>query len=165
MKNKNYHIRLAKREDAPTCHDLIMELAIFEKAPEKVSNTLAQFTEDGFGKKPIYHLYVAEWNATKEVVGMALFVIGYSTWKGKMLYLDDLVVREAYRGNGIGRALIDKLFEYAQENEVKIVKWQVLDWNEPAIKFYKKLNMTLDAEWIDCKMQEKGILEWVTSDE
>ncbi len=147
----NYTIRPAKIEDAPACYQLIKELAIFEKEPDQVTNTLEQFTKDGFGEEPIYKMLVAEWTPTQQVVGMALFVIGYSTWKGKLLYLDDLVVNEEYRGKGIGATLVEALFDYAQNNAIKIVKWQVLNWNTPAIEFYKKLNMTLDDQWIDCK--------------
>jgi len=145
----SFTIRPATIEDTPDCHQLIQELADFEKAPDAVTNTLAQFTNDGFGSHPVYTLFVAESEGT--VVGMSLLFTAYSTWKGKMLWLDDLVVNENYRGQGIGRALIENLFDYARKNDYKIIKWQVLDWNKPAIEFYKKLGMTLDSEWIDCK--------------
>lgn len=151
----NFIIRNGLKEDAKACHELIKELAVFENAPDAVTNTLEQFTNDGFGEEPIYKLFVAEISAdeteAKKVVGMALFVTTYSTWKGKMLFLDDLVVNEAFRGKGIGQALIDALFDHARNNDFKIIKWQVLNWNEPAIKFYKKLGMTFDDEWLDCK--------------
>ena len=146
----NFKIRKGVKADAAACHGLIKELAVFENAPDAVTNSLEQFTEDGFGAEPIYKLFVAELE-DGNVVGMALFVTSYSTWKGKMLFLDDLVVSEAYRGNGIGQALIDALFDHARNNAFNIIKWHVLNWNEPAIKFYKKLGMTFDDEWIDCK--------------
>lgn len=151
--NKNppmsFIIRRATKADTPACHQLIQELADFEKAPNAVTNTLEQFTNDGFGPNPVYTLFVAE--EENVIVGMSLLFTAYSTWKGKMLWLDDLIVNEAHRGKGIGKALVDNLFEYARKNDYKIIKWQVLDWNAPAIEFYKKLGMTLDGEWIDCK--------------
>ena len=150
----DFKIRKAKESDAKNCLELIKELALFEKALEEVENNLVQFTKDGFGSNPIYQLFVAELE-NGQIAGMALFYIGYSTWKGKLLYLDDLVVSEKYRGNGIGKALVDQLFVFAKENEVKLVKWQVLDWNTPAIEFYEKLGMKMDGGWIDCKMYIK----------
>lgn len=144
-----FHIRRAETKDASACFELIKELALFEKEPEAVKNTLKQFEKDGFGENPIYKMFVAEL-ANGQIAGMALFFIGYSTWKGKLLYLDDLMVGEKYRSNGIGQELINVLFEYAKNNEVKVIKWQVLDWNTPAIEFYEKLNMKMDGSWINC---------------
>jgi len=151
-----FTVRNAVKADAAACYQLIIDLAIYEKEPEAVSNTLEQFKEDGFGENPIYQLKVAESNEG-EILGMALFFTAYSTWKGKMLYLDDLVVKEGCRRDGIGSSLIAALIEHAQDNGVKVVKWQVLDWNEPAIELYKKLNMKLDEGWIDCKLYEDQI--------
>jgi len=151
-----FTIRKAKKEDAVAAHQLIVELAIYENAPNAVTNTIEQFTEDGFGKNPVYNLIVAETD-NKEIVGMALYVYAYSTWKGKMLYLDDLVVTETYRKKGIGKKLINELFIIAKANNAKIVKWEVLDWNKPAIDFYKKLGAVIDKEWWACKFYERQI--------
>jgi len=149
-----FEIREAKIEDTPACHQLIIDLAVYENAPNAVTNTVEQFTKDGFGEDPIYRIYVAE-AENGDILGLALFMIGYSTWKGKLLYLDDLVVKAGFRRFGIGTALINKVVNYAKQNAVKIVKWQVLDWNRPAINLYKKLGLTLDDEWIDCKIYER----------
>jgi len=154
----DFIIRKARREDAPAAHQLIVELAIFEKAPNSVTNTIEQFTEDGFGEAPIFNLIVAE-SSSKEIVGMALYFYAYSTWKGKMLYLDDLVVTKNWRNKGIGKILIDELFVIAKANNVKIVKWEVLDWNTPAVEFYKKLGAKIDKEWWSCKFYEHQIEE------
>jgi len=152
----NVIIRKGTIDDVPIVHELIVELAIYENEPDAVDNTIAQLKEDGFGEKPFYKLLIAE-NEAQETLGMALYCYGYSTWKGKLLYLDDLIVREKYRRNGIGTKLISKLFEIAREEKMKFVKWEVLDWNEPAINLYKKLNARLDSEWIACKFDETQI--------
>lgn len=152
----NITIRKATKEDAAKAHQLIIDLAIFENEPDAVSNTVEQFIEDGFGKEPAYHLIVAD-DTIAGVVGMALYVFSYSTWKGKMLFLDDLVVDEKYRGKGIGSLLIEHLFKIAKEETVKIIKWEVLDWNEPAINLYKKLGAVFDDQWLACKFYEDQI--------
>lgn len=151
-------IRKATKADTPAAHQLIVELAIFEKVPEAVTNTLEQFTKDGFGENPIYNLIVAE-NTNNKIVGMALYFYAYSTWKGKMLFLDDLIVTEKWRNKGIGKKLIDELFVIAKANNAKIVKWEVLDWNKPAIDFYEKLGAKIDKEWWACKFYEHQIEE------
>lgn len=153
-----FTIRKATIADAKAAHRLIVELAIFEKAPSSVTNTIEQFTEDGFGENPVYNLIVAE-TKNKQIVGMALYVYTYSTWKGKMLYLDDLIVTETWRQKGIGKKLIQELFVIAKANNAKIVKWEVLDWNKPAIDFYKKLGAKIDKEWWSCKFYEHQIDE------
>lgn len=151
----NFIVRKGEKKDASACYELIKELALFEKEPDAVKNTLEQFTIDGFGAEPVFQLFVAE--AEEKVVGMALYFTAYSTWKGKMLYLDDLVVNINYRAFGIGSALIKALMKRAKELDAKIVKWQVLNWNEPAIEFYKKMDMTFDNSWIECKFYEEDI--------
>jgi len=153
-----FTIRKATREDAFAAHQLIVELAVFEKAPNAVTNSIEQFTKDGFGENPLYNLIVAE-NNNKEIVGMALYFYAYSTWKGKMLYLDDLIVTKSCRNKGIGKKLIDELFVIAKANDVKIVKWEVLDWNKPAVEFYEKLGAKIDKEWWACKFYEHQIEE------
>ena len=106
--------------------------------------------EDGFGKNPVFNFYVAELN--NKIIGIAVYFIKYSTWKGKGLYLDDLFVTEKFRGKGIGKKLFDIIIEEAKKIKAKQLHWQVLDWNTPAIDFYKKYGATIDAEWLDCKL-------------
>ena len=144
--------RVGKKEDLPRVLELIKELAEFEKAGSEVSNTTDDMIRDGFGDKPCYQLLVAE--AENNICGIAVFFIKYSTWKGKGIYLDDIVVTERMRGKGIGKKLFEKVIEFAVNENAKQMHWQVLDWNEPAIKFYKKYGASADAEWLDCKLNE-----------
>ncbi|MEO1653492.1 MAG: GNAT family N-acetyltransferase [Bacteroidota bacterium] len=147
MPHINVQIREGKREDVPQVMGLIHALAEYEKASEEVLNTAEQLAEDGFGPNPLYGLYVAE--AQDRIVGMALFFYRYSTWKGKTLYLEDLYVQPQYRKQKIGKALLDVLVERARQENCQRLHWQVLDWNESAIQFYKSLGSTLDGEWIN----------------
>lgn len=140
---------------------LVKELAEFERAPEAVVNTEEMLLEDGFGEKSIYRVFVAEEAETNEIIGMALYYTAYSTWKGRMLFLDDLVVTEQYRRFGIGRKLIGAFLKEAEELGVNQVRWQVLDWNTPAIEFYKSLGAELDSEWITCKMSKQEIADYL----
>ncbi|TAH42811.1 MAG: GNAT family N-acetyltransferase [Bacteroidetes bacterium] len=150
-----YIIRKGTKEDLPGVLNLIRELALFEKAPDEVSNTLADMEEDGFGKAPVYSFFVGMIDET--IVGMALYFTKYSTWKGKGLYLDDLVITESHRGKGLGSKLFKAFIQEAKATGAKQVHWQVLDWNTPAINFYKKLDAKIEAEWLDCKMTEDQI--------
>ena len=149
-------IRKATRVDLPAVMDLIRELALFEKAPEQVTNTVASMEHDGFGEHPVFGLQVAELDGI--VVGMALYFVKYSTWKGKGLYLDDLVVTATHRGKGIGSKLFDAYLQEAKSSGAKQAHWQVLDWNTPAIRLYEKLKASIEAEWLDCKMTEQQII-------
>jgi len=155
----NITIRKGTKEDLPQVHALIMELAIYERAPDEVTNTIANMQADGFGEKPVFEFLVAE--AENKVVGLCLYYMAYSTWKGKMLYLEDLVVTETYRRYGVGKKLFDAFARRALELGAKRLKWQVLEWNEPAIAFYKKLNANLDGEWVNCNMSEQEINEYL----
>ena len=148
-------IRKGKVEDVPAAFELIQELAIFEKAPDAVENTIERMIKDGFGEKPVFEFFVAE-DAGK-IVGLALYYYSYSTWKGKFLYLEDLIVAEQYRGKGFGKKLFDAIIFKAKEEGVSLVGWQVLDWNEPAINFYKKLGASLYPEWINCRLHKEQI--------
>jgi len=141
-------LRKATKKDYPVILDLIKELALFEKAPEKVTNTVDQMEQE----EEFFQAIVAE-KYDGEVVGMALFYFVYYTWVGKSLYLDDLVVREKYRGNKIGTQLLEEVMNVAKKSNCKRVRWQVLDWNENAIKFYKSYGANLDGEWINCDME------------
>lgn len=151
-------IRKGRKEDITSLHHLVSELAMFEKAPKEVTNTISEMEEDGFGKKPVFEFHVAEVDG--RIVGIALYFIKYSTWKGKGLYLDDLIVTEHMRGKGIGKKLFDAYMEEAKHIGAKQVHWQVLDWNTPAIDFYKKVGAKIDAEWLDCKLTEKQINQY-----
>lgn len=143
-------IRRAVKEDCPGLLELIRELAEYERAPHEVTVTSEHFTESGFGKNPVWWALVAE--VDKKIVGFALYYIRYSTWKGQAMYLEDILVTKAMRGKGIGKMLFEKLIEEAKEKKWKRILWQVLDWNEPAINFYKKYNATIEKEWWNCKI-------------
>ena len=144
----DYHIRPVKETDFEAILGLIKELALFENAPEKVTNTVEQMKAE--------QAYFQAWVAQKndgEIIGFALFYFVYYTWVGKSLYLDDLYVKEAYRGHKIGSKLLDKVIEIGRLNNCKRIRWQVLNWNKPAIDFYKKLGANLDNEWINCDLE------------
>lgn len=145
--NMEINIRRAERKDCKRLLELINELAVYEKAPEEVTVTLEHFEESGFGSSPVWWAFVAEENNI--VQGFALYYIRYSTWKGQCLYLEDFLVTENARGKGIGKMLFDKVVDECKEKGFKRMVWQVLEWNEPAINFYKKYNATLDPEWMN----------------
>lgn len=153
-------VRKGKPEDLSAVFDLVMELAIYEKAPHEVANSVERMMQDGFGEKPVFEFFVAE--VDNEILGTAIFYYRYSTWKGKAIYLEDLVVSESARGKGYGKLLLDAIVMEAKETNSKQVRWQVLDWNEPAINFYKKLGADLDAEWINCTLSEQQIQNYQT---
>ena len=138
-------IRRAIKEDCPRLLELIQELALYERAPQEVTVTLDHFTQSGFGEQPIWWAFVAEENGF--IHGFALYYIRYSTWKGQTMYLEDIIVTEKSRGKGIGKLLFDQLIEEARNRKFKRIVWQVLEWNEPAINFYKKYPTNFDPEW------------------
>lgn len=144
-------IRWGRKEDLARLRELIIELAIFEREPNAVSNTIEMMEEDAFGPNPVYRFFVAELDG--EIVGASIFYYRYSTWKGKCLFLEDLIVSEPYRGKGYGKALFEKTYQVAKDENLAHLMWQVLDWNEPAIDFYKKYNAQLDGEWLNCKLE------------
>ncbi|MEM9983781.1 MAG: GNAT family N-acetyltransferase [Bacteroidota bacterium] len=155
----SFSIRKATPEDVPGIFSLVQELAEFEQAADQVETSVKQYLKDGFGERPYFECLVAEWEGAG-IVGISLYYYAYSTWKGKMLYLDDLVIREAYRRRGIGRALVDQLVKIGLEENARMMKWQVLDWNEPAIKMYESLGSTFDGEWIDVKIYREQMESW-----
>ena len=147
------HIRPATKADCEQLFHLIQELALFEKAPEKVTVSFDHFVESGFGPRPVWWAFAATTpdsgakGATEKIIGFALYYIRYSTWKGQRMYLEDLIVSAAHRRKGIGTLLFDRLLIEAREKKLNGISWQVLDWNESAINFYKKYNATFDYEW------------------
>lgn len=143
-------IRQGNKEDIEQVLNLIRELAIYEKAPQEVDNTAEKMIEDGFGTHPVFGFFVAE--EENKIIGLALYYYRYSTWKGKCLYLEDLVVTESHRNKGIGKLLFNKIAEKAKAENLNHIAWQVLEWNEPAINFYKKLAADFDGEWINCRL-------------
>lgn len=144
-------VRKGRKEDLPAILGLIRELAEYEKASHEVVNTVEDMERDGFGPTPVFSSLVAE--ADGRIAGAAVYFIKYSTWKGKGVYLDDIVVTAPLRGKGIGSLLFEAVMEDARAVGARQLHWQVLDWNEPAIRFYKKYNASLDDEWINCKLE------------
>ena len=146
------NVRQATEEDFPAILSLIRELAAYERAPGKVTNSVEQMKEE----KDLFRCFVAE-TGEGEIIGMALYFIAYFTWVGKSLYLEDIYVKESFRKHRVGSALLRKVFEVARAESCKRVRWQVLEWNEPAIAFYRKCGAELDGEWINCNFDERGI--------
>lgn len=147
----NIVIRKAVQEDCARMMELVHELAVYEKAPEQVTVDFDHFVESGFGSAPVWHALVAEVNG--HVEGFALWYTRYSTWKGQRMYLEDILVTEKMRGHGIGKFLFDALFEECRQRKFSGMMWQVLDWNEPAINFYKKIpGVNFDGEWVNCSI-------------
>lgn len=143
-------IRKALRTDCARMMELIHELAVYEKAPDEVTVSLSHFEESGFGANPVWWAFVAEVQGV--VIGMALYYVRYSTWKGQRMYLEDILVTEEMRGKKIGSLLFDALITEAKEKGFNGMNWQVLEWNEPAINFYKKYNANFDPEWVNCSI-------------
>ncbi|TXB67170.1 GNAT family N-acetyltransferase [Vicingus serpentipes] len=147
----DFTIRKATQEDLPEVLALVTELAVYEKAGHEVTITLEELEKDGFGETPLYWIILAE--NDNGILGMSFYYIRYSTWKGRCLYLEDIVVKEEHRGQKIGKVLFEETIKAAKEMNAKLMTWQVLDWNEPAINFYKKFNAELDGEWINGKLR------------
>ncbi|MEO9021619.1 MAG: GNAT family N-acetyltransferase [Ginsengibacter sp.] len=144
-------IRHAIKEDCQPMMQLIQELAIYEKAPDEVTVEFDHFVESGFGETPVWWAFVAE--SENKVVGFALYYIRYSTWKGQRMYLEDILVNEPWRGKGIGKLLFDELIKESKKRKFSGMVWQVLEWNEPAIHFYKKIRgVSFDNEWVNCSL-------------
>lgn len=155
-----YTLRRGVEADLPQVLALIKELAVYERAPDAVTNTLVDMQRDGFGPAPIFSFFVLE-NEAARIIGIALFYTAYSTWKGRMLYLEDLVVTEAARRGGLGKLLFDAVVAEARATGAVRLKWQVLDWNESAIAFYKKLGANIEAEWLNGNLDHTQLGSYV----
>lgn len=143
-------VRKGQKEDIADVLRLVKELADYEKAPYEVEVTLKEMETWGFGAKKLFDFFVLE--ADDRLVGMALYYYKYSTWKGKCIFLEDIIVTANHRGKGYGALLFNEIVKVAKNENVKRLEWQVLEWNEPAISFYKKYQSTFDGEWMNCKL-------------
>lgn len=159
-------IRPARREDCARMLELIQELAVYERAPDEVTVSLAHFEASGFGEHPVWWAFVAETTAESQhpIVGFALYYIRYSTWKGQRMYLEDILVTEAWRGKGIGGLLMDALILEAKNKDFAGISWQVLAWNEPAIRFYEKYQASFDSEWVNVSLSAAQIRAYQKSE-
>lgn len=149
------NIRKGKPEDMKSVLELIQELAIFEKEPDAVLITEEDLVRDGFGENPLFHVFVAE--VEKEIVGIALYYYRYSTWKGKTIHLEDLIVKDKMRGSGLGFALYSEIMKQGKKDNVRRIEWNVLNWNTPAVHFYENSGAKVLDEWRVVQMDEKGI--------
>lgn len=155
----NVLIREAKSQDIKSALALIQELATFENEPNAVEVTEDEMIRDGFGENPKFKCFVAE--SDGNIVGLALVYPRYSTWKGSVVHLEDLIVTKSIRGKGVGKALLDTVVKYASNLGVKRISWEVLDWNEPAIKFYESKGAHIMRDWDVVQLDEKGIKEYL----
>lgn len=148
-------IRKARPEDCGQLLGLIKELAVYEKQPDAVTVSMEEFIDSGFGSQQVWEAFVAEQeiNGSLTIIGMSLFYIRYSTWKGRRLYLEDLIVTESMRGQGIGKRLFDITLDVCRERGYNGMVWQALDWNEPALNFYRKYNADFDYEWVNISVE------------
>lgn len=158
-KLKSYTIRKATKSDMPQVLELIKELAVFEREPMAVEVTVEELQADGFGENPAFTCIVAEKNGS--IDGTALIYYRYSTWKGKAIHLEDLIVKESCRGLGIGSALLDEVIKYGHQNKVRRISWEVLDWNTPAIEFYNKKGATILKDWYLVQLDTNGIKNYM----
>lgn len=156
-----FTIRKAKKEDMSAVFQLIKDLAIFEKEPDAVDITIDDLERDGFGDIPQFECFVGE--IDHNIEGIALFYNRYSTWKGRALHLEDLIVREDKRGLGLGTALLDEVVKYGHQLGVKRINWEVLDWNEPAIAFYEKKGAKVMRDWDVVQLSEEGIKKYISN--
>jgi GNAT superfamily N-acetyltransferase len=148
-------IRKGNPEDMEAVLGLIQELADFEKEPNAVLVTVDDLIRDGFGQVPLFHVFVAE--IEKQIVGIAFYYYRYSTWKGKTIHLEDLVVKDKMRGTGLGYALYSEIIKQAKKDKVRRIDWNVLDWNTSAIEFYEKSGAKILHDWKVAQMDEEGI--------
>ena len=155
----SFSIRPGQKQDIPAVFALIKELALYEKAPNEVVVTPEQLEEWAFGENPYYGLIIAEEN--NQVIGTSIYYTRFSTWKGPLLYLEDLIVTESARGKGYGKKLFEETMRVAQQQNKNGMNWQVLDWNEPAIRFYDTFKATYSSEWLNGKLSRKQIDDYL----
>lgn len=155
------NIRKGEIADMPEVLALITELAVFEKEPDAVVVTVSDLERDGFSENPLFHTFIAENNG--EIVGMALYYYRYSTWKGKTIHLEDLIVKEQFRGSGAGFALYAEIIKQGKKDQVRRIEWNVLDWNTPAIDFYEKSGARILQDWRVANMDENGIEQFINN--
>ncbi|WP_434037105.1 N-acetyltransferase family protein [Formosa sp. 4Alg 33] len=155
----NIKIRAAKIEDMSAVLELIYELAIYEKEPEAVEVTVTDLERDGFGVSPLFKCFVAEIEG--DIKGIALVYNRYSTWKGPIIHLEDLIVNKAYRGTGVGTALLDEVVKYGHSKGAKRINWEVIDWNESAIAFYESKGANVLRDWDVVQLDEAGIKNYI----
>lgn len=155
----DYRIRDARKDDMPRVLELIRELAHFENEKDAVELTVQDLARDGFGEEPLFHCFVAEVDGRVE--GMALVYPRYSTWKGPAIHLEDLIVADRMRGSGLGTALLDQVIKYGYQSGVKRIGWEVLDWNEPAIRFYENKGARVLRDWDVVQLDEGGIQQYI----
>jgi GNAT superfamily N-acetyltransferase len=156
--NKSIAIRRATEEDLPEALNLIRELAAYERAPDEVTLTVDDLRRDGFGEHPVFEILVAEEQG--QIVGMTFSFLSYSTWKGLCLYLEDIIVKVNHRRRGIGTRLFEAVIRRAAELNARRVMWQVLNWNMPAIVFYRRYSATFDSTWVNGKLTEEQIKQF-----
>ena len=154
----NIKIRKAIISDCVHMMELVRELAVFERAPDEVTVTMEHFIETGFGNNPVWQALVAV-NEEEKIIGISLYYMRYSTWKGLRLYLEDLIVTSSYRGKGIGKMLFESTVDEARKMGISGIMWQVLDWNEPAINFYKKYEASIEAGWLNGALSREQLLK------
>ncbi|TDR20874.1 GNAT family N-acetyltransferase [Flavobacterium cheniae] len=154
-------IRKATKNDMPSVLELIQELATFEKEPDAVVVTVDDLVRDGFSENPLFQCFVAE--VDNEIIGMALFYYRFSTWKGKTIHLEDLIVKENKRGTGAGFALYKEIIKQGKAENVRRIEWNVLDWNTPAIDFYEKSGAKVLGDWRVVHMDDKGIEQFLNT--
>lgn len=154
----NIVLRVARKEDCVRLIELVNELAVFEKAPEEVTVSLQEFEASGFGNNPVWKAYVAEDNNI--IIGFALYYVRFSTWKGRRVYLEDFIVTEEYRGKGVGKLLFEQIIKETKELGYSGMVWQVLDWNEPAINFYKKYEANIEKGWLNASLSEEQVSKY-----
>jgi GNAT superfamily N-acetyltransferase len=159
MKSKNntsdFLLRVGKKQDVRQIFQLIKEMSLYEKRERELNITQKDLLKDGFGKKKLFDVIVAQ--AGKEIIGFAVYYTTYSTWKGKCLFLHELFVNEKYRKKGAGSKLFDKIIKIGKKEKVGRIEWRVLNWNTPAIEFYKKYNVKMDSEWIECELTKEQL--------
>ncbi|WP_179413644.1 GNAT family N-acetyltransferase [Mucilaginibacter sp. E4BP6] len=154
----NITLRIAQKEDCPRLIELVNELALFEKAPEEVTVSLQEFEDSGFGNNPVWKAFVAIDDDV--IIGFALYYVRFSTWKGRRIYLEDFIVTEEYRGKGIGKLLFERIIQETKELGYSGMVWQVLDWNEPAIGFYKKYEANVEEGWLNASLSKEQIAKY-----